>query len=115
MCRAPDVRAWAAHPSATQRSRGRFCNGYMPALLGCTMRGAACPILLSAAQACPHELAAQDKASSTSDSCLPPAPPPLLCLQGSVLQCGLILLSSILFWAFRSGEGSGGAYGYIAH
>lgn len=33
---------------------------------------------------------------------------------GSVLQCGLILGSSILFWAFRSGEGDSG-YGYISH
>ncbi|KAI7842783.1 hypothetical protein COHA_003529 [Chlorella ohadii] len=33
---------------------------------------------------------------------------------GSVLQCGLILLSSILLWAFRSGESSSG-YGYITH
>lgn len=30
---------------------------------------------------------------------------------GSVLQCGLILGSSILFWAFRSGGSDG--YGYI--
>ena len=34
-------------------------------------------------------------------------------LQGSVLQCGLILGSSILFWAFRSGEAD--SYGYITH
>lgn len=38
-----------------------------------------------------------------------------LSLQGSVLQCGLILLGSILFWAFRSGESSSGGYGYITH
>jgi hypothetical protein len=48
----------------------------------------------------------------------PAAPLPrrcaLACLQGSVLQCGLILGSSILFWAFRSGESDSG-YGYISH
>lgn len=38
-----------------------------------------------------------------------------LLLQGSVLQCGFILLSAILFWAFRSGESSSGGYGYITH
>ena len=40
-----------------------------------------------------------------------PARPALL--QGSVLQCGLILASSIGFWAFRSGESE--RYGYIMH
>jgi hypothetical protein len=32
---------------------------------------------------------------------------------GSVLQCGFILLASILLWAFRSGESDAG-YGYIS-
>ncbi|PSC67051.1 transmembrane 50-like protein [Micractinium conductrix] len=31
---------------------------------------------------------------------------------GSVLQCGLILLGSLMFWAFRSGDQGG--YGYIS-
>ncbi len=44
-------------------------------------------------------------------NCLPRLYSPV---QGSVLQCGLILLSSILLWAFRSGESSSG-YGYITH
>jgi len=39
------------------------------------------------------------------------AAPPML-LQGSVLQCGLILGSSIVFWAFRSGD-EGPGYGFI--
>ncbi|PRW61410.1 salt tolerant [Chlorella sorokiniana] len=34
---------------------------------------------------------------------------------GSVLQCGFILLGSIVFWAFRSGESSSSGYGYITH
>lgn len=30
---------------------------------------------------------------------------------GSVLQCGLILVSSVLFWSFRGGDDS--SYGYL--
>lgn len=33
---------------------------------------------------------------------------------GSVLQCGFILASALLFWGFRSG-GSEGTYGYIGY
>ena len=38
--------------------------------------------------------------------------PRLPALQGSVLQCGLILPGSLMFWAFRSGDQGG--YGYIS-
>lgn len=36
-------------------------------------------------------------------------------IQGSVAQCGCILASSLIFWAFRSeGDGGGGGgYGFI--